>query len=78
MGSVSSIISSHSHKVLRPQNSEQYGCNCRSKPNCPPQNKCLTPKVIYQANVTNNNNNDERFYRGLAETPFKDHFRNYT
>ena len=25
MGSVSSIIASHNHKVLRPQNSEQYG-----------------------------------------------------
>ena len=51
MGSVSSIIASHNHKVLRPQNSEQYGCNCRSQPNCPLQSKCLTPKVIYQASV---------------------------
>ena len=71
MGSVSSIIASHNHKVLRPQNSEQCGCNCRSQPNFLLQNKCLTPKVIYQANVTNNSNNDENFYRGLAETPFK-------
>ena len=46
--------------------------------NCPLQNKYLTLKVIYQANVTNNSNNDEKFYRGLVETPFKDHFRNHT
>ena len=38
----------------------------------------LPPKVIYQANVTNNSNNDEKFYRGLAETPCKDCFRNHT
>ena len=78
MGNVSSIISSHNHKVLRPPNTEQYGCKCRSKPNCPLQNKCLTPKVIYQANVTNNVNSDEKFYRGLAETPFKVRFGNHT
>ena len=63
---------------LRPQNSEPYGCNYRSQPKCPLPNKCLTPKVIYQANVTNNSNNDEKFYRVLAETPFKDRFRNHT
>ena len=78
MGNISTIISSHNHKVLRPPNTEPYGCNCRSKPNCPLQNKCLTPKVIYQANVTNNVNTDEKFYRGLTETSFKVRFGNHT
>ena len=77
MGNVSSIISSHNHKILQPQNDEQYGCSCREKSSCPLQNKCLTPKVIYQANVSNNFNKDERFYRGLAATPFKDRFANH-
>ena len=38
----------------------------------------LPQKLFYQANVTNNSNNDEKFYRVLAETPFKDRFRNHT
>ena len=77
MANISPVISSLNHKILRSPTNEQFGCNCRSKPDCPLQNKCLTPKVIYQTNVTNNVNNEERFYRGLAETPFKERFRNH-
>ena len=40
-------------------------------------NKCLTPKSIYQAVVTNDKDQEKKRHIGLAETPFKERFRNH-
>ena len=77
MNNMASIISSHNRAIPKPPQLE-YGCNCRTKTLCPLENKCLTPKIIYEAEVTNNQNDEERIYIGLAETSFKDRFRNHT
>ena len=74
----SSIISSHNKKVLQPSDNNEYSCNCRSKASCPLENKCLTPKIIYQADVVNDQNDEHKIYSGVCETPFKDRFRNHT
>ena len=37
----------------------------------------MTPKVIYRADVTNEANNDQKFYFGLAETTFKERYNNH-
>ena len=44
-------------------NSKQnsFGCNCRTKNSCPLNDKCLTLKVIYRADVSNEANNDQKF-----------------
>ena len=47
-----SIISGHNKQILHPK-PQQCGCNCRDKSNCPLDNKCLTPQIVYQADVTN-------------------------
>ena len=47
-----SIISGHNKQVLHPK-PQTKGCNCRDKNTCPLDNKCLTPKVTYQTDVTN-------------------------
>ena len=39
------IISGHNKQILYPK-TQQYGCNCRDKNNCPLDNKYLTPKII--------------------------------
>ena len=44
---------------------------------CPLQNKCLTPNIIYQADITNNVDDEKRVYLGLSETPFKDRYCNH-
>ena len=49
-------------------------CNCRKKGSCPLNCEFLTPKVIYRADVTNEANNDQKFYFGLAETTFKERY----
>ena len=64
-----SIISDHNKQVLRKE-TQQFGCNCKDKNTCPLDNKCLTPQVIYQADVTNDTDDTCKFYIGLTETPF--------
>ena len=78
MGNISSIISSHNKNILNPVSNTEYGCNCRSKESCPLQNKCLTPKIVYRADVKNLTNDEKRFYLGVAETPFKERIGTHT
>ena len=74
---MASIISSHNRTILNPDVSLEYVCNCRSTNECPLQNKCLTLKIVYRANVENDINNQKKFYFGVSETPFKECFRNH-
>ena len=76
MSNLSSIISLHNKRILRPRITE-YGCNCRTRENCPLQNQCLTPNPIYRADVENNANKGTKMYFGLAETSFKARFANH-
>ena len=73
---MSSIISSHNKRLLRPKTTE-YGCNCRTRETCPLQNQCLTPNLIYRADVENNANRGTKIYFGLAEKSFKAWFANH-
>ena len=41
------------------------------------QNHCLTPNIIYQANVSDNGDNEKRVYLGVSETPFKVRYSNH-
>ena len=62
--------------VLNPKQ-RSFGCNCRKKDSCPLNGECLTPEVIYRADITNEANNDQKFYFGLAETTFKERYNNH-
>ena len=42
-------------------------CNCRR----------IDTKLIYRADVSNEANNDQKFYFGLAETTFKERYNNH-
>ena len=76
MKNIDSIISGHNHNKLKPQQ-KSFGCNCRKKDRCPLNGECLTQKVIHRADVSNEPNNDQKFYFGLAETTFRKHFNNH-
>ena len=45
---------------------------------CPLQHKCLTPGIVYQTTVTNNNNDAEKIYYSLCETTLKERYQNHT
>ena len=66
MKNVDSIMSGHNHNILNPKQ-KSFGCNCRKKGSCPLNGECLAPKVIYRADVSNEANDDEKFYFGLAK-----------
>ena len=76
MKNINSIISSHNKALLHPQKKD-YFCNCRDKALCPLENKCLTPRIVYQADVTNNGNDDKYSYIGASDTTFKERYRNH-
>ena len=76
MKNMDSIVSVHHCNILNPKQ-KSFGCNCRMKDSCPLNGKCLTPKVIYRADVSNEDNNDQKFYFGLAETTFKERYNNH-
>ena len=67
---VESIISAHNKKILNP---EVLGreCNCNNRVNCPLDNKCLTPNIIYKARVSNDADNEVKNYAGMTMPPFK-------
>ena len=73
---VNSIISSHNQKILNPSKTE-FGCNCRNKSSCPLDGKCLTPNTVYQAKITNDVDNETKYYIGMSEPPFKARYNNH-
>ena len=75
MKNIVSMISAHNRKTLNPI-VKSYGCNCRVKSSCPLNSKCLTQKIIYRADVSNDANTDKKFYLGLEDTSFKERCRN--
>ena len=46
------------------------------KNSCPLNEECLTPKIIYRADVSNDENNNTKIYFGLPDTPFKERYGN--
>ena len=80
MPNMKTIISSHNKKILSQDTAilaptQQEGtCNCRKKPECPLEGKCLQANVVYRTSVTTEMTNES--YVGLA-TNFKDRYRNH-
>ena len=73
MGSIISLC----NKYILNSNSTEYGCNCNSKNKCPVQNKYLTPRIKYRADVTNNKTDEHNYYYGISDTPCKDRYENH-
>ena len=66
-------------KVLNNTAETEESCNCRNKNNCPLDGKCLTPNIIYEAQITSNQRNyKQKFYIRTAKTDFKHKFNNHT
>ena len=66
----------HNKQILQPSQ-EKFGCNYRNNTGCPLDNKCLTPNIVYEVQITNNTNGDQKRYLGASETGFKERFSNH-
>ena len=76
MHNMSSIISAHNRSILNPPKTS-FACSCRNRSMSSLQNKCVTPNIVYQADITNNVDDERRVYLVLSEAPFKETYRNY-
>ena len=69
MQNIKSIINNHNMKVLNNAVEIEERCNCKNKNSCPLDGKCLTPKIIYEAQITLNQlNYKQKVYIGIAQT----------
>ena len=73
---ISSIPSSQKRNILWPKQ-KSFGCNCRVKNECLLNGECQTPSVIYRADVINDSNDEEKLYFELADTTFKERYKNH-
>ena len=71
-----SIISSHNKHILNSNNNE-YRCNCNNRDESPLENECLTARIVYRADVTNNKIEEHKYYYGISDTPFKEGYENH-
>ena len=79
MQNIKSVINYHNMNVLNNTAEIEEGCNCRNRNNCSLDGKCLTPNIIYEAQIMlNQPNYKQKVYIGTAETDFKQRFNNHT
>ena len=81
MTNIKQIIDGQNKGILAKQNvsntPDAKSCNCRKPYDCPVAEKCLKESVIYQATVTNSENNHIQTYIGLTANTFKTRFNNH-
>ena len=70
-----SLISSHNQRIIQPT-SDNHGCNCRNRAECPLDGKCLTANIVYKAVASALSKPDKKYF-GITDTSFKDRFRNH-
>ena len=37
----------------------------------------MTPRIVHRADVTNNKTDEHKYYYGISDTPFKEHYENH-
>ena len=66
-------------KVLNSTAETEESWDWGKKNNCPLDGKCLTPNIIYEAQITSKQlNYKQKIYIGTVETDFKHRFNNHT
>ena len=74
---ISSIISSHSKRLIKNNSLDTKPCSCRTKSTCPLNSQCQTQDIICKCIVSTSVNPD-KVYLGTAEGDFKKSYHNQT
>ena len=78
MSNMAMIIKAHNTKVTSQRVESEKPCNCRSKQDCPLNGRCQETNIVYRAEiVSNNEQQNSKFYIGLTGPSFKDRFANH-
>ena len=74
MKNIKSLVSNNNMKVLNNTAEIEESRNCRNRNNCPLDGRCLTPDIIYKAQMTSNqpNYNEKNTSEPLKQTSNKD------
>ena len=54
-----------------------YGCKCRVPDDCPLDGNCLQCSVVYKAQVTKTDTNENESYKGMIGDTFKSRYLNH-
>ena len=66
------IIKAHNTNITSPRVEIEKPCNCRNKQSCPLTGKCQATNIVYRAEIiSNNNQQNSKFYIGLSGPNFK-------
>ena len=76
---MANIIRKHNNKVLNtdPDKTQSNTCNCRKNDQCPLENNCLSPSIVYNAHITTDVSAQEKNYIGLTEGTFKQRYNQH-
>ena len=78
MDNMTKIINYHNKYVAsKKDQGNQNFCNCRNPDNCPFDNKCLTSKIVYFAEIITYNQQPSKVYLKISDTEFKTRFNNH-
>lgn len=68
-----SVIATHNKMVMKENNENERTCNCPAnvRDKCPLDGQCLSSKVVYNAEVSTEDNNPNRDYIGTSKGPMK-------
>lgn len=74
---IKKIITKHNNHLLNKKPNQELNrtCNCRSKPDCPLDGKCLTSCIVYKAVIQTQN--ETLTYFGASEGEFKTRYNNH-
>ena len=81
MPNIKQTIANHNKSTLdknHPTETAPTNCNCRRNNTCPLDGQCLNSSIIYQATVTQHDNNQEETYIGLTDNTFKTRYNGHT
>ena len=74
MDNMNKILKAHNSKVTRETTLNVRTCNCRNRDQCPLDGKCLTPNLVYNAEVSTDSDDASKDYIGISKPPFKERF----
>lgn len=79
MENMKSVVNKHNTRILNKnkENNKDNHCNCRSKETCPLPGNCMTPNVIYKAEVSQPESQENKLYIGMTAHPFKSRYNNH-
>ena len=77
MDNMEELIKKHNNNLLRKDDKNYWDCDCHANSTCPLHGKCLSPNIVYLAEVLIGNNQHVDNYFGICGAEFKTRLGNH-